>query len=145
MKNEEWIKKSEEIMDNSYSWHGLEDEVLKLYCLFSKCSCDQTENDTEFLRRNYVISKLMRVLSKQPTILDGASRRVYASLKIEMMNQKPTQEPCGCFYCKLSEFKERISVMSCDLHEADYRFFKDLIDYGEKTYLNCSKDSDVKG
>ncbi len=83
MTSEEWLKKAQELMDNSTCWESLEDELLKLYCLFSRCSCQKTSQGIEILTREYVVGKLVRVLSKVPIILDGDTKRVYATLKME--------------------------------------------------------------
>lgn len=89
--SEEWLKKAEEIMDNSTCWQSLEDELLKLYCLFSRCCCSKTENGTEVLSREYVVGKLVRVLSQVPIVLDGDSKRVYATLKMESIQPKTVE------------------------------------------------------
>jgi len=92
MISEEWLKKAEEIMDNSTCWESLEDELLKLYCLLSRCSCQKTSQGVEILTREYVVGKLVRVLSKVPIILDGDTKRLYATLKMESIKPQLSGE-----------------------------------------------------
>ena len=54
--------------------------------------------------------------------------------------KKNWPDPCGCFFCKKAEFKERISTMSADLDAGDYWFLKDLLSYGEKIYQKCHRE-----
>ena len=88
MTSEEWLQKAQELVDNNTCWESVEDELLKLYCLFSRCSCIQTSQGVDILTREYVVGKLVRVLSKVPIILDGDTKRLYATLKMESIKPK---------------------------------------------------------
>lgn len=80
--NLEFLKKAEEIMNNANCYNGIEDEILKLYILFSRCCPSKKEGNNEFLSREYVGEKVYRLMKKIPIVLDDGSKRIYASLKL---------------------------------------------------------------
>lgn len=89
MEKSEFLKRSEEILEEIDCWNGLENECIKLLCLFSCCTTLK-HKDSEFVNINYVIEKVLNVLINHPIILDSAAKRKYISMRLERENmEKP--------------------------------------------------------
>lgn len=90
MESEEYLKRSQEIIDNSNCWEGLEIEVMKLFVLFTRCEAIEKDGEEDLLVRRYVVEKTSRLLHGIPIILDDDGARMYASLRLawEDMNAK---------------------------------------------------------
>lgn len=82
MDAKECIKKTEEIYETINCWISLEHEVLKLFCLFSKCATHKYEGQ-ELINVNYIREKIFNLLIKHPTILDQSAKRLFCEMKIE--------------------------------------------------------------
>lgn len=87
MKSEEFLKRADEILENITCWNSFEDEMLKLFCLFSKCRTHVYEGQ-EFVHVNYVREKIFNLLIKHPIILDRDSSKMFCTMKIERENGK---------------------------------------------------------
>lgn len=81
--SEKWLEEAEKIMDESCCYNSVEDEVLKLICLLSRCSSSIKQDGEDFLSRSYVLDKATRILQGVPIILDSETRKMYASIKME--------------------------------------------------------------
>lgn len=88
------LKEAEEIMDNCCCVESLENEVLKLLCLFSNCMANVTHEGEQMLSRKYVIEKVSRLLQGIPIILDANARGKYVRIRMESRAGLPprTQE-----------------------------------------------------
>jgi len=82
MINEEFLKRAEEIFDEISCWNGIENEVIKLFCLFSRCVTSKHEGQ-EWVNINYVREKVFNLLIEHPTLLAGDAQKMYASMRIE--------------------------------------------------------------
>ncbi len=82
MESEDFLTKANKILDEVHCWNGLEDEVLKLYCLFTRCVTQKIQGQ-EVLNVNYVREKIFNLMIKHPIILDDDTARLYATMKIE--------------------------------------------------------------
>lgn len=78
----EELKEAEKIMDNCCCWESLENEVLKLLCLFSNCMAKKHEGE-DMLSRMYVVEKVSRLLQHWPIILDAKAKGVYVKIRME--------------------------------------------------------------
>lgn len=89
--SEEWLKQAQEIMDRSCFYESIEDEVIKLVCLFTRCRSSLEVEGENMLSRKYVLEKAARILQGIPIILDEESKRMYASIKMDRKerNEKP--------------------------------------------------------
>jgi hypothetical protein len=85
MSNEEFLKRAGEIVETINCWESLEDEALKLFCLFSRCRTQVYEGQ-EFVHINYVREKIFNLLIKHPIILDSDGARMFCTMKIEKEN-----------------------------------------------------------
>ena len=85
------VKRADEIMDNSTCWHSLEDEVLKLIVLFSHCTSNLQKDGVDYLTRDYVMEKVLRLKERIPLILDRNGKRAYASFKLVEEAHKKTE------------------------------------------------------
>ncbi len=81
MESEEFLKKSDEILKTISCWNGIEDEVLKLFCLFSRC-ITRKHNGEELVNINYVREKIFNLLIKCPITLDSDASRMFCTMKI---------------------------------------------------------------
>ena len=61
---------------------NVEDQLIKLYCLFNCCMANHTENGEEFISRRYIKEKLGRVMGSVPLILDQSAQLMYASIML---------------------------------------------------------------
>lgn len=86
MKQEEFLKRADEILETITCWNDIEDEVLKLFCLFSKCATKKY-NGEELLNVNYVIEKVFNLLIKRPNILSIEASKMFCIMKIEKENE----------------------------------------------------------
>lgn len=82
MTNEELLKRTDEILENICCWENIEDEVLKLFCLFSNCYTVKHEGQ-ELVNVNYVREKIFNILIKHPILLDSSGKRQFCLMKIE--------------------------------------------------------------
>lgn len=76
---DEFLEKSNEIIENADCWNGLEDELLKLKILFM--ICDGDKNDC--ISRKYILEKIMRVLDRVPIVLHNGGKRLFACEKLQ--------------------------------------------------------------
>lgn len=82
LNSEEFLKRAEEILETISCWNSLDDEVLKLYCLFSRCATHKVDGQ-EMVNVNYVREKIFNLLIKHPTILSCDAARTFCTMKIE--------------------------------------------------------------
>ncbi len=82
MTNEELLKRTDEILETITCWNSLEDEVMKLFCLFSTC-CTTKHEGQELVNINYVREKIFNILIKHPILLDSQGKRKFCLMKIE--------------------------------------------------------------
>jgi hypothetical protein len=82
MESEAFLKRADEIMETICCWESLEDEVLKLYALFTHCATIKHEAQ-ELVNVNYVREKIFNLLIKHPIIMSGDAKRTFISMKIE--------------------------------------------------------------
>jgi hypothetical protein len=82
MDEEEYTKRFYEIIDEVSCWNGLENEVIKLFALFSKCATQKIDGQ-ELLNVNYVREKVFNLLIEHPIILDAQARNLYIRMRIE--------------------------------------------------------------
>lgn len=78
----DFLERAEKILDEVSCWNGLEWEVLKLFCLFSKCNT-MIHEAQEWVNINYVREKVFNLLIKHPILLAGDAQRMYAAMRIE--------------------------------------------------------------
>ncbi len=69
-----------EIYEVIDTYMGIEDEMLKLLCLFTNCVCRKMDGD-DVLAREYVMEKCGRVLNNVPIILDYRTKHIFAAAK----------------------------------------------------------------
>ena len=69
-------------MDSDTCYNSIEDEVLKLMCLMTRCSAQLKQEGKDLLSREYVLEKVTRILQGIPIILDSDSRKMYYSIKM---------------------------------------------------------------
>ncbi|HEY5236093.1 MAG TPA: hypothetical protein VIJ14_07945 [Rhabdochlamydiaceae bacterium] len=81
---EEMIKQVQEITDSASCYNSIEDEVLKLVCLFTKCHTNLNSGGDDMLARNYVLEKVTRVLDGVPISLDREGMRMFTAIKLKM-------------------------------------------------------------
>lgn len=81
MENEEYIGRIQEILEEIDCWNGLENEVLKLFALFS-CCLTQKADGQKVVNVEYVKEKIYKLLNNSPIILDHQAKRVYCSMRI---------------------------------------------------------------
>lgn len=79
---EDFLKRADEILQTAYCWNGIEDEVLKLYCLFTRCATFKHDCQ-ELVNVNYVREKLFNLLIQRPNILSDDAAKMFCSMKIE--------------------------------------------------------------
>jgi hypothetical protein len=82
MRSEELLKRAHEILEESSCWNGIENEVIKLSCLFSRCATSKHEGQ-EWVNIDYVREKIFNLLIKHPTLLSDDAKKIYASMRIE--------------------------------------------------------------
>jgi hypothetical protein len=80
--NKEFMKRAEEIIETISCWNGVEDEVLKLFCLFTQCKTVKF-NGAELVNINYVREKIFNIILKNPIILSSDAARMFCQMKIE--------------------------------------------------------------
>lgn len=83
MNSEEFLKRSDEILETIWCWESLEDEALKLYCLIHRCKTHVSKDGEDFISRKYLIEKTGRLINKTPIILDEDGCRMFCALKIQ--------------------------------------------------------------
>lgn len=79
---EEKRKLIESILENCDCVGNLEDQLLKLYCLFNCCMANYSKDGEDFLSRYYIKEKLGRVMGGIPIILDTKAKSQYATLML---------------------------------------------------------------
>ena len=82
MNSEDYLKRAEEILDEVSCWNGLENEIIKLFCLFSRCNTVKHDAQ-ELININYVREKVFNLLIKHPTLLAGDAQRMYIAMRID--------------------------------------------------------------
>lgn len=92
MRSEEWLRQAEEIMDTASCYNSLEDEVIKLMCLVTRCKANVTQDGEDFLSRKYMLEKVTRILQGIPIILDCDGQRMYASIKMQQKETTTSKE-----------------------------------------------------
>jgi hypothetical protein len=81
----EFLERADEIMEEISCWNGLENEVLKLFCLFSHCNTLKHEGG-EWVNINYVRQKVYNLLISHPILLAGDTQLIYISMRIQKEN-----------------------------------------------------------
>lgn len=80
---QEILEYIEKLEDNISCWNGLEDEVLKLYCLMNCCVGTVEKEGEKYINRNYVTEKIGKLCCRSPIILDRAAQSMFILLKIK--------------------------------------------------------------
>ena len=80
------------ILDKVDEVGNVEDQLIKLYCLFNCCLANYTKDGEDFLSRRYIKEKLGRVMGGIPIILDASARVMYATLMLSIP-KKANEEP----------------------------------------------------
>lgn len=86
MNSEDYLKRAEKIHDEISCWNGLENEVIKLFALFSKCNTIKHDAQ-ELVNINYVREKVFNLLINHPILLAGDAQRLYIAMRIEKEGQ----------------------------------------------------------
>lgn len=81
-KEEDCLKRAEKILNEMSSWNGLELEVLKIFCLFSRCNT-MIHDSQEWVNINYVREKIFNLLVNYPTLLSRDAQNMYLKMRIE--------------------------------------------------------------
>lgn len=91
MTNEEYLKRADEIIEEISCWNGIENEIIKLFCLFSKCATLKHDRQ-ELVNINYVREKVFNLLINHPTLLSHDAQRMYIAMRIEKENAEYAQK-----------------------------------------------------
>ena len=75
-------KTKEEILENITCVESLEDQLLKLFCLFNCCMTNAIQNGEELISKRYIREKLGRVIEGVPIILDSKATIMYLAIKL---------------------------------------------------------------
>ena len=70
-------------VENITCYLSVEEEVLKLLCLFQHCYANLRNKEEDFLTRSYVLEKVSKVLNGSPIILDSNAVAKYLLIKIK--------------------------------------------------------------
>lgn len=81
MRPEEYIRRTEEILETINCFISLEEEVLKLLCLFNSLDCKKLNGD-EVFNKDYVIEKTAFLVNQIPLVLNVRARNLYVAIKI---------------------------------------------------------------
>jgi hypothetical protein len=87
MKKEDFLKCEEEILNEISCWNGLENEIIKLFCLFNCCITHKIDGQ-EWVNINYVREKIFNLLIKHPTLISSDAAKMYVSTLIEKEDQE---------------------------------------------------------
>lgn len=66
----------------------VEDDILKLYCLFSCCLPNKQDNGEDFLSRDYILGKTQRVIQGIPLSLDADAKKMYEEMKKQNIKRR---------------------------------------------------------
>ena len=91
MNRQDYLKRAEEIYDEINCWNGLENEVIKLFALFSKCHTLKHDCQ-ELVNINYVREKIFNLLIKHPTVLAADAKRFYIEMRIDKEAQEKHEQ-----------------------------------------------------
>jgi len=75
-------KLEDQILDEVNSVNDIEDQLLKLFCLFNCCMASHVCEEREYLSREYIKEKLGRVIDKKPIPLDDSAKIMYLAIKL---------------------------------------------------------------
>ena len=72
----------EQILENMTGVESIEDQLLKLFCLFNCCMAQTIQDGEELISKRYIKEKLGRVIEGVPIILDNKATIMYLAIKL---------------------------------------------------------------
>jgi hypothetical protein len=83
------------LLDNVNGVGNIEEQLIKLFCLFNCCMANHKENGEDYISRSYIKEKMGRVISNMPIILDASAKAMYVSIMLGVMKNANLQEEQG--------------------------------------------------
>lgn len=76
---------AQQLLESVDSVGNLDEQLIKLFCLFNCCVSHHTVDGEEFISRRYIKEKIGRVSAKIPIILDQSAKVMYVSIMLGVM------------------------------------------------------------